>query len=64
MGTGWRNTVVANEFGRRFLQHGNRRTEHGHGSVMCVLGGAVHGGRLVSNCRYRRQLFFRIAITQ
>jgi uncharacterized protein (DUF1501 family) len=49
MGTDWRNTVVVvmSEFGRTLLQNGNRGTEHGHGSVMCVLGGAVHGGRVV-----------------
>lgn len=53
MGTDWNNTVVVvmSEFGRTLLQNGNRGTEHGHGSVMCVLGGAVHGGQVVGEQR-------------
>jgi uncharacterized protein (DUF1501 family) len=49
MGTDWNNTVVVvmSEFGRTFRQNGNRGTDHGHGSVMWVLGGAVHGGQVV-----------------
>ena len=49
MGTDWRNTVVVvmSEFGRTFRQNGNRGTDHGHGSVMWVLGGAVRGKQVV-----------------
>ena len=49
MGSAWRNTVVVvmSEFGRTFRQNGNRGTDHGHGSVMWVLGGAVHGKQVV-----------------
>jgi uncharacterized protein (DUF1501 family) len=45
----WNNTlvVVISEFGRTFHENGNRGTDHGHGSVYWVLGGAVKGGRLV-----------------
>jgi uncharacterized protein (DUF1501 family) len=44
----WRNTVVVviSEFGRTFRQNGNGGTDHGHGSVYWVLGGAVRGGRV------------------
>ena len=49
MGTTWRHTVVVvmSEFGRTFRQNGNRGTDHGHGSVLWVLGGAVRGRRVV-----------------
>jgi uncharacterized protein (DUF1501 family) len=49
MGKSWASTVVVvmSEFGRTFRQNGNRGTDHGHGSVMWVLGGAVKGKRLV-----------------
>jgi len=48
MGPVWRNTVVValSEFGRTFRENGNRGTDHGHGSVYWVLGGAVRGGRV------------------
>ncbi len=44
----WRQTVVVvvSEFGRTFRENGNRGTDHGHGSVYWVLGGAVAGGRM------------------
>jgi uncharacterized protein (DUF1501 family) len=44
----WNNTlvVVISEFGRTFRENGNKGTDHGHGSVYWVLGGAVKGGRL------------------
>lgn len=42
----WRNTVVVvlSEFGRTFRENGNRGTDHGHGTVYWVLGGAINGG--------------------
>lgn len=45
LGPAWRNTVVVvmSEFGRTFRENGNRGTDHGHGSVMWVLGGGVRG---------------------
>jgi uncharacterized protein (DUF1501 family) len=48
MGTVWNDTVVIviSEFGRTFRENGNRGTDHGHGSVYWVLGGAVNGGRI------------------
>ncbi|HJW55718.1 MAG TPA: DUF1501 domain-containing protein [Burkholderiaceae bacterium] len=48
MGPDWRNTVVVvvSEFGRTFRENGNRGTDHGHGTVFWILGGAVNGGRI------------------
>jgi len=47
-GPAWRDTVavVISEFGRTFRENGNRGTDHGHGTVFWVLGGAVHGGAI------------------
>jgi len=41
----WRRTVVVvlSEFGRTLRENGNRGTDHGHGSVYWVLGGALGG---------------------
>lgn len=49
MGVAWDNTVVVvvSEFGRTFRENGNRGTDHGHGTVYWVLGGAVRGGKVV-----------------
>ncbi|HET6788228.1 MAG TPA: DUF1501 domain-containing protein, partial [Aquabacterium sp.] len=38
--------VVMSEFGRTLRENGNRGTDHGHGSVYWVLGGALKGGRV------------------
>jgi uncharacterized protein (DUF1501 family) len=48
MGAAWQDTtvVVVSEFGRTFRENGNRGTDHGHGSVYWVMGGAVKGGRI------------------
>jgi uncharacterized protein (DUF1501 family) len=48
LGTEWNNTVVVvlSEFGRTFRENGDRGTDHGHGTVYWVLGGAVKGGRI------------------
>ena len=48
MDAAWRDTlvVVISEFGRTFRENGNRGTDHGHGSVYWVIGGAVRGGRV------------------
>jgi uncharacterized protein (DUF1501 family) len=49
MGPAWNHTVVfvLSEFGRTFRENGTHGTDHGHGSVHWILGGAVHGGRIV-----------------
>jgi uncharacterized protein (DUF1501 family) len=48
LGPAWRRTVVVviSEFGRTFRENGTRGTDHGHGSVHWVLGGAIQGRRL------------------
>jgi uncharacterized protein (DUF1501 family) len=38
--------VVMSEFGRSFKENGSQGTDHGHGNVMFVLGGQVHGGQV------------------
>src|SRR5580693_1293960 len=49
----WSNTVVVviSEFGRTFRENGNRGTDHGHGSVFWVLGGAINGGSVAGEQR-------------
>lgn len=44
----WHDTVmiVISEFGRTFRENGDKGTDHGHGSVYWVMGGAVKGGRI------------------
>jgi len=46
MGPEWRDcvVVVVSEFGRTFRENGDKGTDHGHGSVMWVLGGRIAGG--------------------
>ena len=39
--------VVVSEFGRTVRPNGHNGTDHGHGSVYWVLGGAVRGGQVV-----------------
>jgi uncharacterized protein (DUF1501 family) len=38
--------VTMSEFGRTAAEDGNNGTDHGHGNVMFVFGGPVHGGRM------------------
>ncbi len=47
----WNNTmvVIISEFGRTFHENGNKGTDHGHGSVYWILGGAVKGGRIAGD---------------
>jgi uncharacterized protein (DUF1501 family) len=47
----WSRTVVVvvSEFGRTFHENGNKGTDHGHGSVYWVMGGAVRGGRILGD---------------
>ena len=51
MGPRWSETVVVviSEFGRTFRENGNRGTDHGHGSVYWVMGGAIQGGRIAGD---------------
>jgi uncharacterized protein (DUF1501 family) len=43
-------TVVAmSEFGRVARENASQGTDHGHGNVMFVMGGAVNGGRVMRN---------------
>jgi uncharacterized protein (DUF1501 family) len=43
--------VVLSEFGRRLQENGGLGTDHGHGSVMWLLGGNVQGGRVHGDWR-------------
>jgi uncharacterized protein (DUF1501 family) len=38
--------VTMSEFGRTAGENGNAGTDHGHGSLMLVLGGSVQGGKV------------------
>jgi uncharacterized protein (DUF1501 family) len=53
LGGEWKNTVVVvlSEFGRTFRENGNRGTDHGHGTVYWVLGGAINGGMVAGEQR-------------
>jgi len=44
----WDDTVVVvlSEFGRTVHENGNGGTDHGHGSVISVMGGDARGGRI------------------
>jgi uncharacterized protein (DUF1501 family) len=51
LGPTWRETVVLviSEFGRTAHENGDRGTDHGHGNVHWLLGGAVAGGRVYAD---------------
>jgi uncharacterized protein (DUF1501 family) len=51
MGAAWAHTVVlvATEFGRTVAVNGTDGTDHGTGSAAMVIGGAVMGGRILSD---------------
>jgi uncharacterized protein (DUF1501 family) len=51
MGPAWAHTValVATEFGRTVAANGTGGTDHGTGCAAMVVGGAVQGGRIVSD---------------
>ena len=38
--------VTMSEFGRRVAENGSQGTDHGHGSVMFVMGGGANGGQV------------------
>jgi uncharacterized protein (DUF1501 family) len=40
--------VVMSEFGRRVYENASLGTDHGHGGLMFLLGGAVTGGRVIA----------------
>jgi uncharacterized protein (DUF1501 family) len=40
--------IVQSEFGRVARENSSQGTDHGHGNVMFVLGGAVNGGRVMT----------------
>jgi len=41
--------VVMSEFGRRVQENGGLGTDHGHGSMMMVLGGGIQGGQVFAD---------------
>lgn len=47
----WRDTIVVTmtEFGRALKENARGGTDHGSGSVMLIMGGAVNGGRIYGN---------------
>ncbi|MHB8743288.1 MAG: DUF1501 domain-containing protein [Sulfuricaulis sp.] len=38
--------IVISEFGRTVHENGNGGTDHGHGNVMWLMGGDIHGGKV------------------
>jgi len=53
LGPEWHNTVVVvrSEVGRSFRENGNRGTDHGHGTVYWIMGGAINGGTIAGEQR-------------
>ncbi|MCU0757743.1 MAG: DUF1501 domain-containing protein [Steroidobacteraceae bacterium] len=51
LGAAWSRSVVVvvTEFGRTVAPNGTRGTDHGTGTVALLLGGAVHGGRVLAD---------------
>ena len=51
LGVVWRDTVVmiATEFGRTAAVNGTRGTDHGTAAAAFLVGGAVHGGRVIAD---------------
>ncbi|AOZ05710.1 DUF1501 domain-containing protein [Cupriavidus malaysiensis] len=51
LGTAWERTtvLVATEFGRTAAANGTGGTDHGTGAAAMLLGGAVHGGRVLAD---------------
>ena len=51
MGPAWRDTVVVvvTEFGRTARINGTEGTDHGTGTIALLVGGAVRGGRVISD---------------
>jgi uncharacterized protein (DUF1501 family) len=51
LGARWRDTVVvvATEFGRTARINGTEGTDHGTGTIALLAGGAVQGGRVITN---------------
>ena len=51
LGAAWAQTVilVATEFGRTVAANGTGGTDHGTASAAMLVGGAVHGGRVVAD---------------
>jgi uncharacterized protein (DUF1501 family) len=51
LGPVWKDTavIVVSEFGRTVAQNGTQGTDHGTGSAVFVLGGAVKGGRVLAD---------------
>ena len=51
LGTHWRDTavVVATEFGRTVRINGTEGTDHGTGTLALLAGGAIRGGRVITN---------------
>ena len=51
LGTAWSQTavIVVSEFGRTVAENGTRGTDHGTAGAAFLLGGAVRGGRVVSD---------------
>jgi uncharacterized protein (DUF1501 family) len=50
LGPAYSDTVVMviSEFGRTIHENGNGGTDHGHGNVMWIMGGAINGGKVYS----------------